>query len=402
MRFIKNKGKERRMTIVREPYGFVHADTGRLKETYGGPAGQVFVECMRIRPDAVKAKTVIIFSHPIGGGSFLPLVTSLAHAGHHVIYCNPRYRGNDTALIMEKCVLDLGACIADAKKRFGYDKVVLGGWSGGGSLSLFYQDQAEHPTITKTPAGDPADLAGAGLIPADAILLLAAHISRSHTMTEWIDPSILDEDKPFERDADLNIYAADCPNQPPYTQDFVTRFRAAQIARNRRITDRVLAQLAELKASGDPDAERCFVVQGTMSDVRWLDPTQDPSDRMPGTCYLGDPKIANDGPVGLGRFTTLRSWLSQWSYDKSRADGTGNASRISCPVLVISNSADLACTPSHAQRLFDAVGSEDKQMVTIKDADHYYIERPDLLPTAVKTVSDWLRARRLFRGTVPS
>uniref|UniRef100_UPI0030F8E25D hypothetical protein n=1 Tax=Hyphomonas sp. TaxID=87 RepID=UPI0030F8E25D len=94
-----------------------------------------------------------------------------------------------------------------------------------------------------------------------------------------------------------------------------------------------------------------------------------------------------------------RSWLSQWSYDKSRADGTGNASRVSCPVLVISNSADLACTPSHAQRLFEAVGSEDKQMVTIKDADHYYIERPDLLPAAVKTVSDWMGARRLFKPT---
>ncbi len=48
------------------------------------------------------------------------------------------------------------------------------------------------------------------------------------------------------------------------------------------------------------------------------------------------------------------------------------------------------------QRLFDAVGSEDKQMVTIKDADHYYIERPDLLPKAVKEVTEWMEARRLF------
>ena len=100
--------------------------------------------------------------------------------------------------------------------------------------------------------------------------------------------------------------------------------------------------------------------------------------------------IANDGPVGLGRFTTLRSWLSQWSYDESRANGVVNAQRISCPVLVINNTADLACTPSHAQRLFDAVGSKDKEIVQIKDADHYYVERRDLLPTAVATVADWL------------
>ena len=125
------------MAVVREAYGFVHADKSRLKEVYGGPTGQVFVECMRVRPDVGESKTVILFSHPVGGGSFLPLVSALARAGRHVVYCNPRYRGNDTALIMEKCVLDLGACIADLKTRFGYQKVVLGGWSGGGSLSLF-------------------------------------------------------------------------------------------------------------------------------------------------------------------------------------------------------------------------------------------------------------------------
>ena len=381
------------MAVVREAYGFVHADKSRLKEVYGGPTGQVFVECMRVRPDVGESKTVILFSHPVGGGSFLPLVSALARAGRHVVYCNPRYRGNDTALIMEKCVLDLGACIADLKTRFGYEKVVLGGWSGGGSLSLFYQDQAQTPTITHTPAGDEVDLIGAGLQPADGVLLLAAHISRSVTMTEWLDPSILDETRPFERDPSLNLYDPAFPETAPYSDAFVQRFRQAQIDRNRRITAWAKAQLAELKAAGDLDAERCFVVQGTMSDVRWTDPTQDPSDRRPYTCYLGDPKIVNDGPVGLGRFTTLRSWLSQWSYDESRANGVVNAGRISCPVLVVNNTADLACTPSHAQRLFDAVGSADKSLVHIEGADHYYAERPDLLPRATAAIGEWLDAR---------
>ncbi|OXE36512.1 MAG: alpha/beta hydrolase [Phenylobacterium zucineum] len=381
------------MTVVREPYGFVHADNSRLKEVYGGPSGQVFVECMRVRPDGQDSKSVILFSHPVGGGSFLPLVTALAHAGRHVIYCNPRYRGNDTALIMEKCLLDLGACIADLKIRFGYETVILGGWSGGGSLSLFYQEQAEHPTVTTTPAGDPVDLTTAGLIPADAIMLLAAHISRSVTMTEWLDPSILDENRPFERDLDLNIYDPNCPNQPPYTKAFVARFRQAQIDRNRRITAWVKAQLADIKAGPDPDAERCFVTYGTMSDVRWMDPSQDPSDRKPGTCYLGDPKIVNDGPVGLGRFSTLRSWLSQWSYDESRANGLANGANMACPVLVINNTADLACTPSHALRLFDAVASQDKTLVHIQGADHYYVDRRDLLPQACTAIISWLEAR---------
>lgn len=372
--------------IVREPYGVVYKEAAGFKDVYGGAAGMVFVECMRIAPKDSTSHRAIVFTHPIGGGAFLPLVTALAKGGHHVLYVNPRYRGNDTALIMEKCIADLGAALKDARSRFGYEEIILGGWSGGGSMSLFYQDQAENPTITHTPAGDAYDLTSMDLPPVQGIMLLAAHISRAVTLTEWMDPSISDETRPFDRDPALNIYHADCPTRPPYTADFVARFRAAQLARNRRITAWVKSELSRLA----PNEERAFTVQGTMCDVRWTDPTQDLSDRRPHECYLGTPHIANDGPVGLARFTTLRSWLSQWSHDDTNATGLGNAARISCPVLVINNSADLACTPSHASRLFDAVGHDQKEYVDIVGADHYYIERPDLLPQAVGACSDWI------------
>ena len=380
------------MRIVREPYAVVFTETSAFKDVYGGGGDHVFVECMRIAPEGSASTRAIVFSHPVGGGSFLPLVTALAKAGHHVLYVNPRYRGNDSALIIEKCVADLGAALKDARTRFGYEEIILGGWSGGGSLSLFYQDQAEHPTVTHTPAGDAYDLTTMGLPPVQGIMLLAAHISRAVTLTEWMDPSIADESRPFDRDPGLNIYDPACPAQPPYDAAFVARFRAAQIARNRRITGWVKHQLGLIRAGDTPHAERAFTVQGTMADVRWTDPAQDPSGRKPHLCYLGEPRIANDGPVGLARFSTLRSWLSQWSYDDSNATGLGNAARVTCPVLVLNNSADLACTPSHAQRLFDAVGHERKAFVEIAGADHYYIERPDLLPQAVAACSEWIFA----------
>ena len=47
-------------------------------------------------------------------------------------------------------IRDLGAWIRHAREVLGYHHIVLAGWSGGGSLSMFYQAQAEHPTITDT------------------------------------------------------------------------------------------------------------------------------------------------------------------------------------------------------------------------------------------------------------
>ncbi len=380
------------MSLTRVPYVVVFEESSAFKDVYGGTQGMVVVEAMRLLPDT-KSKSVIVFSHPIGGGAFLPLVNALAHAGHHVIYANTRYRGNDTALLMEKCVADLGAVIAHAKAQFGYEKIILGGWSGGGSLSLFYQDQATGKRLTQTAAGDAYDMTALDLPAADAILLLAAHVSRAVTLTEWIDPSITNEQTPFERDPELNIFDPANPNQPTYSEAYVAHYRAAQLARNRRITADVKQTLADLRQAGEDNAERAFCVHGTMADLRWTDPSQDPSDRTPYSCYLGDPKIANDGPVGLARFTTLRSWLSQWSFDDTPADGLGNASRVSCPALVINNTADLACTPSHARRLHDALASRDKTHVDIVGADHYYIERRDLLPEACQTIGAWLGER---------
>ena len=260
------------------------------------------LESYLLKPKAKPSDTVLVFMHPIGGGAYLPMINALARAGHHVIYCNSRFRGTDSALLMEKVVEDLGEAIKDAKNRLGYSKVVLAGWSGGGSLSVFYQQQAQNPTVTASPSGDGPDLTKLGLLPADGIMLLAAHVSRHGTLTEWMDASILDESDPSARDPELDLYNPDNPNQPPYTAEFLERYREAQIARNRRITKWVKEKLAELKAAGRPDDEFGFVVHGTMADPRWLDPTVDPNERaprhlLPGRSSGGEQQPGRPGPV---------------------------------------------------------------------------------------------------------
>ena len=375
-------------TLQRIPYLVVFDEVSAFKDTYGGAIGKVAVECLRLVPGAASDR-VVIFSHPIGGGAWLPLVSQLARAGIHTIYCNTRYRGNDTALIMERAVMDLAACVRHAKEKLGYAKVYLGGWSGGGAQSLFYQAEAQDPRVTHTPAGDPYDLTAAGIVPADGVMLLAAHLSRNLTLTEWMDPSIEDESRPFDRNPKWNLYAPDGP-KPPYSADFLAEYRARQIARNRRITAWVKDELAALQASGQPNLERCFTVQGTMADPRWLDPAVDPNERTPGHCMLGDPFVVNDGPVGLARFTTLRSWLSQWSYDDSNADGLKCAARITTPLLVIENGADDACTPSHAARLMAAAKNCPQEHHLIAGANHYYFGQPAQCNQAAQLVKDWV------------
>jgi alpha-beta hydrolase superfamily lysophospholipase len=379
----------------RIPYLIVHHDSEdptALRDVYGGTGEFVALESHLLRPENSASDRVIVMMHPIGGGAYLPMTRALAAAGHHVIYCNSRYRGNDTALIMEKVALDLGACVRDAKQRLGYECVVLAGWSGGGALSAFYQQQAERPTLRATPAGDPPDLTAAKLIPADALMFLAAHVSRHQTLTEWLDASILDEADPSRRNLEFDLYSDKNPNQPPYTASFLARYRAEQIARNRRITAWVKDQLEAERAAGRPQGERAFVVHGTMADPRWLDPAVDPSDRRPGSCYLGDPRIVNMGPVGLARFSTLRSWLSQWSIDDARADALRAGADISVPVLVIGNTADDACTPSHTRHLFEAIRHSRKRLHEVKGATHYYLgpDQGPKLAEAVAVISEWL------------
>lgn len=379
-------------SYTRTPFLVIFPDTSAARDTYGGTGESVALEAHLLR-GAAESETAIVFMHPIGGGAYLPMTNALARAGQHVVYCNSRYRGNDSALLMEKVAEDLAACVRHVREELGYRKVVLAGWSGGGSLSVFYQEQAERPTVTAAPSGDGPDLTALDMPAADGLMLLAAHVSRHGTLTEWLDASILDERDPAVRDPELDLYDPANPNQPPYTPAFLARYREAQIARNRRITAWAEAKLAGLRAAGRPLDEFGFVVHGTMADPRWLDPAVDPNDRVPGTCYLGDPAVVNMSPVGLARFTTLRGWLSQWSYDRANADGVRAAAGVTVPVLVIGNTADDACTPSHTARLHEAFVNTEAERHDIAGATHYYAGREQRaqLAEAVERITEWLR-----------
>lgn len=368
-----------------------YAEDNQVTETYGfvGSQGSVNLEGVLIRPVQGARDTVFLLMHPSSTLQLLPLPGAMAQAGYAVLCMGSRYAKNDTALIYEKVVLDLNACIRYAKEQLGYRHVVLLGWSGGGSLALFYQSQAQRPTITTTPAGDPVDLIAARLWPADGVLLEAAHRSRSRCLADWIDPSILDENDPDRRDTRFDLYGPKLPVRPPYPSDWLAAYRAAQRERVGRITARVQETLVMLRQRGTGEVERGFITHRTMAEPRFLDGSIEPNDRTIGHCYLGVPETVNSGPVGLARFSVLRSWLSQWSLEHSRADGETCARDVTVPLLAIEHSADDAVPQPDMRLMFEACASTDKQFQCIQGANHYFKGQPERLGQSVTIISEW-------------
>lgn len=372
-----------------------HSEKSGIREVYGlsNSGGFINLEGLRYLPGNRPSKTLLMFMHPASTMSMLPIPRALARRGLHVLCAGSRYARNDTPLIMEKVLLDFGAYVRHAREVWGYEKVVIVGWSGGGSLSAFYQAQAERRTVTQTPAGDPIDLDG--LIPGDAFIWQAAHLSRANVLADSIDPSVLDENNPALRDPELDIYDPRNPHQPPYDQAYLDRFRDAQVARIRRRTALVKQMLEDVRSGNTGEVERGLLTHLTMADPRWLDSTMDPNDRRIGWMVLGDPKESNSSPAGIARFSTLRAWLSQWSIDDTQAKALDNAPSITVPLLAIENTADDAVPQPDTRRFLDAAGSTDKQLAVLQGANHYYIGQPDKMKEVLDLTIDWLRERGL-------
>jgi pimeloyl-ACP methyl ester carboxylesterase len=378
----------------RTPYLIVHREQRVRKDVYGAIDDAVVLQAQLMRGDN-PSDTVLIAMHPIGAPAYLPIFPQLARAGHHVIACASRYSNGDAALEMESVVLDLAACVRDARERLGYKKIVLIGWSGGGSLMAGYQAEAEAPVIRQSAAGEPTPLAGADLIAGDALMLVASHRSRHRLLTGQLDASIVNESDPDRRDAALDLYDPGNPAQPPYSQAFLDTYRQAQVARNRKISAFARDKLAALSAAGREHDEFCFIVHGTMADPRWIDPTVDPNQRRPNWTYLGDPKVVNNSASGLARFNSLRGWLSQWSLDDAQFDSVEAGPRITVPSLVMTAGADDACPREHTDLMFEALGGADKSKFTIDRANHYFSgpEGKAQLGEATRIISSWMDER---------
>jgi pimeloyl-ACP methyl ester carboxylesterase len=344
-----------------------------------------------VDPDSGPAPTAFLFVHPTSNFLGHYALEPMARRGMTGVGLTTRYAGNDTSLTFENCVLDIASAIRVLRAR-GHERVILVGNSGGGGLAAMYQSQAEKPTLTGTPLGDGPDLTKHDLPPVDGLVLLMAHPGRAQVYTEWLDPSIVDESNPHLRLPELDMFNP--RNGPPYSPEFVQRYRKAQRERSARIRNLVLARLAALAGMDRPCRDFSFVVHGTCADPRFLDLSLDPSDRAVGTLW-GDAWTANFAPSSLGRYASGRSWISQWSLVDSRGHGPSHLPHVTTPVQVVWGTADQAAFPEHARQLYESIGHDDKEIVAIAGANHYFIDQPDLMESAMDAMVTWARRHDL-------
>lgn len=351
--------------------------------------GAGFMPCQGLyySPTGERPETAFIATHYNVDFSEHYLGEFMAERGYGFLGWNTRFRGNEAFFLLEHALIDIGVGARWLLESTGVEQLVLLGNSGGGSLMGAYQSQATEPGI-RPARGLTLPEAVLNLPAADCYVSLNAHPGRPEVLTNWFDPSVVDETDPVRADPALDMYNPD--NGPPYSADFIERYRAAQVARNSRITEWCIDELARLEKTATFD--RAFNLYRTWADLRLMDGTIDPSERPVGVCYAGDPKRANYSPRGIGLTNTLRTWLSMWSLEESECRGAPHLAKIRVPALVIQSNQDTGVFPSDSEAIHAALGSADKTMVTMA-GDHYLTEPSGARTEVADRIDAWLQAR---------
>jgi len=370
-------------------------------------------------------KTVVYFMHPRADMHKHYAMGALLAAGFATFGHNTRWLNNDIACIHETLLLDIAAGMRLLRDR-GFDKIILVGNSGGGSLMSFYQAQASllpPARLTDTPAGDPLNLNAYELPKADGLILLAAHPGQGKFLLNCIDPSVVDEGDMLAADPALDMY--DPTNgfrEPPlashYSEAFLTTYRAAQSARVTRldaIADGRIAEqnyfkqlMAEPGFKGMSDKARLFITRrataiGLMTIYRTdanpacTDLTLSPSRRDVGSIIGPRPDLTNYATGGFAGVVTPRAWLSTWSGHRSRAAVIDNIGLIKEPTLIINYTGDGGIFPDQISDIFSASGAADKEIVHV-DGDHYGLPikaapELDARAAAETLMASWIRER---------
>ncbi len=379
-------------------------------------------------PARGKPRTVVIMAHPRADFSTHYSIPFWVDAGFAAFGFNTRYLNNDAMMIHENLLLDLAAGIRFLRDEEGFEKIVMLGNSGGGSLFAYYDSQARTAKggrVASPPGGGPPDLNKFDLPVTDGYIALAAHPGQGMVLMSCLDASVVDESDPLASDPTLDIYDErkgfkTPPAESRYAPDFVERYRTAQRARCARIDAIARRHIEEASharaamraqdfASSSAEtrnyisrramAPRYMIVYRTQANPNYLDLSIDKSERAVGSIISPRPDLANYSAFGLGRVVTPDAWLSTWSGLSSYAKMASNLPKVIVPTLVVGANGDQDIFISDVHGEFGASGASDKTLAFIEGADHFMRaggtkgDLGDPRPRLMKVLTDWTRDR---------
>jgi pimeloyl-ACP methyl ester carboxylesterase len=352
------------------------------------------------RPPVHEPKTAVYLMHPRGEFSRHYVVPGLTARGYAVFGHNSRYLNNDSDMVHERLLFDIAAGLRYLKAA-GFERIVLFGNSGGGSLLSFYQSQAGRgpgERLTATPGGEPVNLLEEEMPAGDLLVIVAAHLGEGRFMLNVLDPSVTDELDPHSYDPDWDMYNPangyrPFPEPASYDRAWLAAYRVKQRERCARLDAIARGYLADhayfreqLRSPGYASLPedrrgmiarrgrlaRYMIIYRTLANPAYLDPSIDPSRRPLGSIFSpGDPIIGNHGPGGLARLQSARAWLSTWSGLSSQADLPDTIRHVTIPTLIVYADGDCDIFPSEQQEIFEKSAAAEKELRTLPWADHY-------------------------------
>jgi pimeloyl-ACP methyl ester carboxylesterase len=414
---------------LRLPFAFGRIDPDIRREIVEHRAADgVPLTGILYQPPTAEPWTALLAMHPRGDFTRHYLAPGLARAGYAFFGTTTRYLNNDADALHERLLLDVAGSIAFLRSRR-FERIVLCGNSGGGSLFGFYLEQAGRPAsgrLDAAPSGDRVALGRFDLPGCDGLILLAAHLGEGEFLLSRLDPSVVDESEPAIVDPALDMYDPangyrPLPAASRYESAFLDRFRAGQRARCARLDARAFEWADEARwyrakmksadfAAGDPSeryrtlrhglTRRYMLIYRTLADPRYLDLTLDPSQRRPGSIFsYGRDPIAGNYGEGLARAMSVRGWLSTWSGLTSNADLRRTLAEVRVPTLIVNALADSDIYPSEAREIFATSGASDKHFAELPWADHYLnpvgegAALADPRDRVLEIIEPWLRER---------
>lgn len=391
------------------------------------------------------ARVAFVFMHP--DANFISHVGcgELAKRGYRVLGVNTRFANmpgpTGGPYMYHEVLPDVTAAVQYLQSLPSVDTIILAGHSGGGPLFSAYQNLAENGAgAFKDPRllmQGPESLDG--LPPADALVLLDAHVGYGAQALLTLDASIVDEKTPAVRDPKLDMFEPQNGYDPAgttYNRDFVSAYTSAQAARMARLVRHARDRIAVIDAGRGhyPDDEPMVIpgiggtrlwspdtslfshtrnewklLKGDGSESQQIVHSVRPASGKPidqrgydgalitsvrrflathAICSLSDYKITEDSLTGI-------------DWDSSFTSAPRNLEGVTVPLLSLVMTGHYFLVPN--ETTFAHAASKDKEMAMVEGAVHFMtpctaVEKTpgafgDTLTTTFDYVDAWTKAR---------